>query len=159
MSKRAIVGLLALAFGALAGAILLGLERQGSTERSPATLAPPCQNHDSDVRVRVDTKHKDKTKNQKSVVPETFVACQGDTVTWEVHDPEVASFTVVFDPASNPFKGSGTLSGATAKSGPVKSPGLGSADKFKYFKYTLTLTFSDGTTSSPIDPGGIVMGP
>ena len=113
--------------------------------------------HGSDVRVRVDTKHGDSTPNPSGVVPEIFVAGKDDTITWEVHDPDVADFTVDFDP-EYPFAGGNKFTKASPKSGKVKSPGLPSPNQHKYVKYTLTITPRTGSPKV-IDPGGIIMGP
>ena len=157
MIKRAIIVLLGLGLAVIAGAPFLSADALSSARQSPGTLAPPCQNHDPDVRVRVDMKHADSKVNKSATVPEIFVACQDDRVTWEIHDPSILSFEVDFD-TENPFNGGGKFSDSAPTSGTVKSPGLASADKFKYLKYKLTIRFRNGS-SQVIDPGGVIMGP
>ena len=90
------------------------------------------------------------------VFPETVVLCSGDTATWAIDDPtKVKDFRVEIDPKDNPFQDAGPINSQQPMSTQAKRLGLFNC--YRFFKYTIVITDSEGTTV-PHDPHGIIMG-
>ena len=151
MAEQSRYSLGTLVLGVVIGAVALYLLIQGLESRpiNVETKRPVyCGNQVVNISLKDGAPH--------GSLPDTFVACAGDSITWQNADGEsIQKFSIDFDGGKTPFgRAHFDSTQGSVTSGSATAPCF--LCSYAYYKYKLTITDASGGVHS-FDPGGMIM--